>query len=177
MPKERSDLVKMNDVSATRQEKLLQYVKNNDIAGIKNIVEKEGIDILRENNVKYHKPILHIACEDEADVVSPLTIKNLIMLGADMDTPVAQREPIHSAVSGQNPKILKTIVDMIKNRERLNATAQGNTALNLLIKNRKGNSENFNQCLKILLESEIDVNIADKKQITPILWACEKGWY
>ncbi|GJQ64923.1 pain [Trypoxylus dichotomus] len=90
---------------------------------------------------------------------------------------VGQSEPIHLAVKCQNPQLLEIIVNSIQNPDRLNATEKGSTALNLLIKYGKKETTDFMKCLRILLSADgIDVNKADNKQITPILWACVKGY-
>ncbi|GJQ64924.1 pain [Trypoxylus dichotomus] len=85
-----------------------------------------------------------------------------------------QSELIHLAVKDQNPQVLKIVVN--SNPDRLNATEKGNTALNLLIKHGKMERASFMECLDILLAAGIDVNIADETGITPILWACRKGY-
>ncbi|GJQ64926.1 pain [Trypoxylus dichotomus] len=174
MSQESHELFNFSDATINQ---LLDYVVDNHNENIRHLVKTEGVGILHVDHEDYDKPILHIALDDKSEQVSPTTIRCLIDLGADIYKQiVGQSEAIHSAVSGQNPRLLETIVNSIQNADRLNATATGNTALNLLVKHGNRNSIGFMECVRILLKAGSDVNIADNKSLTPVLWACIKGY-
>ncbi|GJQ64931.1 pain [Trypoxylus dichotomus] len=174
MSKESLELLNFSDAITSL---LLNYVVGNHYENIKQLVKTEGTGILHVDHEEYDKPILHIALDDKSEHVLPTTIRCLIDLGADIYKEiVGQSEAIHSAVSGQNPRLLETIVNSIQTPDRLNATATGNTALNLLVKHGNCNSIGFMECVCILLKSGINVNIADNKSMTPVLWACVKSY-
>ncbi|GJQ64934.1 pain [Trypoxylus dichotomus] len=174
MSKESDGLLNFPDDLKIR---LLDCVIQNDQEGIKQLVDEHGVGILHADYEEFDKPILHVALVDKCNYVRSSTVRYLIDLGADIYKKTSRHcEAIHSAVSGQNPQLLKTIVGSIQNQDRLNATAQGNTALNFLIKYGNNKSNSFMDCLQILLDAGVDVNIADEKAITPILWACVKGY-
>lgn len=164
------------ELCANPKERLLEYVKENNKEGIIDVIGKDR-SLLQANYEKYFKPILHIACDDLAKDVKPETINTLINEGANMYQPIrGGYQAIHSAVRGKNPRILETLIERMTNKEEgVNATVDFNTALNILVKSANVEGENFNECLRILLQAGIDVNIADRNNITPILWAAQRG--
>ncbi|KAF5292518.1 hypothetical protein FQR65_LT01664 [Abscondita terminalis] len=126
------------------------------------------------------KPVLYIACHDLSHQTRPDTIATLINLGANLfytDDLHDHMEALHFAALGGNPKILKIVVDNIKDKEKINSvTSNYDTALNVLVKNGKCLEENYIECVLVLLEAGINVNIPDSKRLTPIFWAAKSGF-
>lgn len=157
---------------------LLEYVHKNDCDGIKEIISKKSklLDHIYISEAK--KSILLIACSKET--VKAKTIKTLIDLGADIHFPCKLLDhwnALHFAASRADSEILNTILNIIKDQGFINSTANGNNALHILLKYGKSKStEEFIECARILINNGIDVNLGNKQDISPILWAAVEGY-
>ena len=158
------------------KERLFQFVRDNNHGEIINLLTLEPELISTTYEDYYTKPILYIACHDLAREVSPETVQLLIKHEADLYYRHDDMEAIHFAVLGGNPNILHVVLQNFKH-DRRNVIANGNTAINLLVRKTKDPaSKDTEMCLKHLLHFDVDVNIANKQGHPPILWAAYKKY-
>lgn len=179
MSREAYELQRTDSICPTPEAQLLDCLKTNHVPKLKSLVaENPGLVNITIGH-PFDKPILHIACYEFADRVIPQTIEALIELGADLyytDEVQNNREALHFATLGQNLNILRTIINNI-NPDKINSLCGGNnTALNLLIKEGDPNHSNFIDCIRLLVQSGVDVSKSDNKNLTPVFWAAKKGY-
>uniref|UniRef100_A0A6P7GLG9 Transient receptor potential cation channel protein painless-like n=1 Tax=Diabrotica virgifera virgifera TaxID=50390 RepID=A0A6P7GLG9_DIAVI len=151
---------------------LLDRVLTNETDQLETIVNEKLLKYLYPD---HSKPILLIACT--AKEVEARTVKLLIDLGADVRyQDENQWEALHYAAERADYFVLKVIIDKLKERKfHLNEVlAQGSNALHILIRHGNKNSKDFVKCAKLLIDEGINVNLADNKMMTPILWAAKK---
>lgn len=176
MGKEDFELQRTSSICCTSESQLFDAVKANDVEKIKLIVSRNTDTISTIYGEPYEKPILSLACAN-LDNIQPETVQTLIDLGCDLyhSNPINDnKQPLHFAAVDGSSSVLAVIVKNLKDGQ-INALANGNTALNLLIKERKYNDDEFMECLKILMDANIDVNKSDGKNLTAIFWAAKKG--
>ncbi|KAJ8922833.1 hypothetical protein NQ315_007868 [Exocentrus adspersus] len=173
----KSAFARTNSICPTPEESLLKAVLKNDRRTVSRLVE-DNPDLLNHiYGSEYNKPILLIACSEEN--VEADTVKTLVDLGADLyysSDLDEEWQAIHFAAFSTRSAVLKVILDNLKNPGDINALAKGNNALHVLIRYGKSDSEEFPECVKLLLEEGIDVNQGDGDNISPILWAAKKGY-
>ncbi|KAK4886891.1 hypothetical protein RN001_003162 [Aquatica leii] len=173
------ELQRTDSICPPPEVQLLEYVKSNNTPKIKSFVTENPDSVNAIVGHPYDKPVLYIACYELANETRPDTIKTLINLGANLywtEDVHNYMEALHFATLGGNPNILKVIIDKIIYGKINSQTSNNNTALNLLIKEGNFLLGNYVECLRMLLQADIDVNIADSKNLTPIFWAAKKGY-
>nr|XP_022901733.1 transient receptor potential cation channel protein painless-like [Onthophagus taurus] len=160
-------------------DQLLKAVQTNAISTIKTIID-ENNDLINEIYPKFQKSIVQIAVSNYSKTVSKETVSCLIELGADLYLNVSDnnnQQTVHFAVLGQNPTILKTIVNKLGKNRINDVTKMKETALHLLIRDGDGKSKDFENCLDVLLENnDVDVNKEDRNGNTPIFISVRKGY-
>ncbi|KAF2900040.1 hypothetical protein ILUMI_06144 [Ignelater luminosus] len=184
------------EVQCFRYKKLKESVEEN----VKFISDNPGkasdnklddlMKILREICTSYANE------EDAQELVEKLIRAKPDVIDYPSDAINNCKRAIHYAALSENPKILKVITNKIKegHENRMNSLSNGNTALNLLIKEKKmkeeemkkegkkeadenEETEGFIRCVDVLLTADIDVNISDNKNLTPIFWAVKYKYY
>ncbi|EFA02836.1 painless isoform X1 [Tribolium castaneum] len=167
------DLVRTNSICPPPETVLLESVKKNDTESMKTVI-KANPSILQHLYPYTSQTILSLACSEPG--VAPDTVNQLIELGADIEgTP--QWKPLHLSADNPNILILEVVIKHLKPGQ-INEKWNGNTALHTLIKGEKikKDEENFCRHVELLLQSGIDVNQGDGKNLTAIFWAAKYGY-
>lgn len=178
MAKNTYELQRCASICSTPEEQLVEYVENNKIDKLRNLVNVNP-NILQTWN-EFCCNIIQKACRDFQNV-HETTIATLIELGVDIyynNEADQYKQSLHFAAFYLKPSILKAICAYIKHSDptKINALCQGgNTALNILIKKNAQNHPNFLECASILIESGIDINIKDQNRLTPLYHAAKYG--
>lgn len=176
MGRETYELQRTDSICPTPEWQLFEAVKENDTEKISLIVSKNPEITKTIYGEPYEKPILSLACSN-LENVQPQTVQTLIDVGCDLyhSNPIYDnKQPLHFAAVDSSPAILRVIVRNLKG-DQISALANGNTALNCLVKERDVSDAGFMECLKILIDAGVDVNRSDGKNLTPIFWAAKKG--
>lgn len=170
---------KHND-SQTEQKKLeihnqlLEYVKANDIENIRHLINEHNELLTMKYPHPYFKSIIPIARFNFFRSIDMKTMKTLIQLGFQINNASNRIDELifFAAASGHKDK-LKEVLDYIRVNcsEILNNTREGDTALMFLIKYGDPTTPEFVECVKILIHANIDVNIPDYNNCSPIVRA------
>ncbi|CAH1159124.1 unnamed protein product [Phyllotreta striolata] len=162
-----------NSICPTPEEKLLELVLSNDTDEIEATATKKLLNHVY--TADGNKTILLRACIEEQ--VEAGTIETLIKCGADVRYADDDKwEALHFAAKRTDPEVLKVIINGL-NAANVNINsvlANGNNALHVLIRHGNAESEEFDDCVKLLIKEGINVNLGDLKGISPIFWAAKK---
>ncbi|KAF2900039.1 hypothetical protein ILUMI_06143 [Ignelater luminosus] len=158
---------------------LLHYVTNNEpISKIEDFISDNPEALTKLTGHPFNKPILYVVCHELANTVNLEYVKMLIKSGADLyyaDQLHNYKQALHFATLGGNPQILQIIIGSLRYGD-INLLSDGNTALNLLIKEGDSKNPDFFKCVKLLIQADIDVKLPDKENLTPEFWAVKKGY-
>lgn len=181
MKKYNFEMKRTNSICPKPEEQLLDYTRENEIFRIKDLIKNNYKLLDHEYGHPFYKTIVQIACSNFANAVTQQTVETLIELGADLYYNKESnqcKETLHFAALSDNEEILKTICKHIEATDpvRINSTADGDTALLVLIKESEENSKNFISCAKVLIKYGLDINKPDKKNISPVLHAAKNGY-
>lgn len=166
-------LNRTNSICPTPEEKLLELVLSTDTDEIENIINETLLNYLYND---YNKPILLIACIEEK--VNAATVETLINSGANLRySDENQWEALHFAAKRTDVSILTTVINGLKsiNCNINSVLAENSNVLHILIRYGDSSKEEFEECAKLLIQNGIDVNHADSKAMSPILWAAKNG--
>lgn len=153
---------------------LLEYVKKNEIENIRRLINERNELLTMKYPHPYFKSIIPIARFNLFRSVSMKTMKTLIQLGFQINNAANRIDELifFAAASGHKEK-LKEVLEHIRKEhpEILNNTREGDTALMFLIKYGDPTTPEFVECAKILIHANIDVNIPDYNNCSPIVRA------
>ncbi|XP_044755452.1 transient receptor potential cation channel protein painless [Coccinella septempunctata] len=172
---DRKTLSRNNSICPTPEELLLDAVKSNKIQKIKTLVKENERLLSAEYPYPYFGKILYVACSEQG--ISPETVQLLLQLGAKpFEETEGQGELIHVVSRLCNSQVLKVLIRYLT-REEINHTFRGNNALLVLVKEGDyTNRTDFLECARILIKSGVNVNHADLKNLTAVLWAIKKDY-
>lgn len=180
MTKNEYELTRTDSLCPSPEELLLDYVRKNDPARIENLIRDHPHLLSHIYGYPHNKTILQICCCKE-DVQLPI-IELLVRLGANLffaQEVDFMRNALHIAAQYGTPEVLRVVVKCMQQQAgkgSINeADANGNTALLIVMKEREQDGAAL-QCARVLIENGIDVNRADGKQHTAILWAAKEGF-
>lgn len=180
MVKDGFELTRADSFCPTPADRLLDYVRRNDVQGIQTLIRENRHLLSHVYDYPHHKTILQICCCKEG--VQPAVIEALVGLGANLffaQEVDNMRNALHIAAQYATPDILRIVVKCMKQQTggSINdVDANGNTALHIVVKEREEEDPHLEECARILVESGIDVNKADGKMHTAILWAAKSGF-
>lgn len=170
---------KHND-SQTEQKKLdihnqlLEYVKANNIENIRHLINEHNELLTMKYPHPYFKSIIPIARFNFFRSIDQKTLETLIQLGFQINNASNRLDELifFAAASGHKEK-LKEVLDHIKVHcpEMLNNTREGDTPLMFLIKYGNPTTQEFVECARILVHANVDVNIPDYNNCSPIVRA------
>ncbi|KAK9881788.1 hypothetical protein WA026_017305 [Henosepilachna vigintioctopunctata] len=167
-------LSRNNSICPTPEDVLLDLVKTNKQDKVRSLIRENKTLLSHQYPYPYFGKILYVACSEASTF--PETVATLLELGADpCDETEDQGEAIHVAAKLSRSNILKVLVKYLT-QDEINHLFKNNNALLLLIK--EGNLNNKSEIIesaKVLIKSGININHADSKNLTPILWAIKKN--
>lgn len=153
---------------------LLEYVKSNDIEKIRHTINEHNELLTMKYPHPYFKSIIPIARFNFFRLIDMKTMKTLIQLGFQINSAANRTDELifFAAAIGHKEK-LKDVLEFIRCNcpEMLNNTREGDTALMFLIKYGDPTTPEFVECAKILVHANIDVNIPDYTNCSPIVRA------
>lgn len=153
---------------------LLEYVKANDIENIRHLINEHNELLTMKYPHPYFKSIIPIARFNLFRSIDVKTMKTLIQLGLQISNSCNRMdELIFFAAASGNKEKLEEVLQYIRNNcpEILNNTREGDTALMFLIKYGDPTTPEFVECTRILVHANIDVNIPDYSNCSPIVRA------
>ncbi|KAF2905465.1 hypothetical protein ILUMI_00708 [Ignelater luminosus] len=171
--------LEITDISQQPELQLLDYVRTNQaVHKVRRFIIDNPETLTKVIGHPFNKPVLYIACNELAHAVTPEIVETLVKAGANLyysDELHNYKQALHFAALGGNSQILQVIIRRLK-LGKINSLSNGNTALNLLIKEGDSRNPDFNVCIKLLIQANIDINKPDDRNLTPIFWAAKKGY-
>lgn len=153
---------------------LLEYVQKNDIENIRRLIYEHNELLYMKYPHPYFKSIIPITRFNFSRKIQFPTLEELIDIGYNINCANGKTEELvfFAAASGRAEKLTEALEIMKKhNPGALNNTREGDTALMFLIKYGNATKSYFPVCAKILVDANIDVNVPDYKNCTPVLRA------
>lgn len=148
------------------ESKLLFASKNGEFTRVKNMIEKEGININVQSFFTGRTPIIHSARNSHENIVEYLLHK-----GADLQKPDYFDEilVVHAIKSKLSNHMCNSLLEKYSYLNYKDET--GKSLLHLSILHKRKNVFSY------LIEKKVLIETYDKDGVSPLMVACEKGEY
>lgn len=156
-----------DDLEANQMDLLINILRNNG-RKLKSTLQNNRCDINYIYGVPFGKPVLEIACFELAFETKPRCIEILLEHGANAEAALS------SAAFGGNPKILRVILKHLKKNV---VDLTNNTVIISLINyvhDEDKDEENYAECVKLLLQCGVNVNVTQTKSTCNAIYLAAK---